>query len=145
MTPEGEVKAELAITGPYYLAAAIPSDFKVVGTEELGIPIETTTLFTHLVAKPRDGTPGPSIPIRSLGQFKALFGQHGFQHARPKILVSQPLLAFISTHLDDPVAAGLWKEADLYVVKGDVRNAAKSQTGTTGLRLVVHPSFNSKA
>lgn len=145
MKPEGEVVGEIGITGPYYLAVDVPPDFKAENSVEAGVPVETTTLFTHLVARPRPGTPGTPIPIRSLGQFKALFGQHGFQHERPKLLLSQTLLAFISTHLDDPVSAGIWKDADLYVAKGDVRNASKTSVGCTGLRLVVHPSFNSKA
>lgn len=144
MTKEGEVVGEIAITGPYYLAVAVPPDFKADSTVEAGVSVETTTLFTHLVAVPRPRTPGAPIPIRTLGQFKALFGQHGFQHDRPKILLSQTLLAFISTHLDDPVAAGIWKDADLYVAKGDVRNAAKTSVGCTGLRLVVHPSFKTE-
>lgn len=144
MTKEGEVVGEIAITGPYYLAVAVPPEFKADSTVEAGVSVETTTLFTHLVATPRPRTPGTPIPIRTLGQFRALFGQHGFQHDRPKILLSQTLLAFISTHLDDPVAAGIWKDADLYVAKGDVRNASKTSVGCTGLRLVVHPSFKTE-
>lgn len=139
MTPGGEVLGKIATTGSYYLEMALPPGFEVVRSEEAGMPIETTTVHSHLVAKPRPGTPGAPIKITDLGQFKALFGQHGFGGARPKVIVSLPVLAFIQAHSsEDAVCRALWREADLYLSGGDVRTSDMTTMGCTKLKLVVH-------
>lgn len=140
MLPDGTVLGKIATTGGYYLEMALPAEFKVERTETEGMPVETTTVHSHLVARPRAGTPGTPIKIESIQQFKGVFGAHGFEEGqRPRLIISLPVLGFIQANAHrDEVCRALWTGADLYLSGGDVRTSDMTTMGCTKLKLVRH-------